>query len=104
MLKELEKTLRATGIPFAHYAWDHAPASDYGVWAEDSARAVWSDGKISEQSVQGTIDLFTKDDSQTPKATIQSALNSLDISWYLNSIQYESDTGFIHYEWVFEVA
>ena len=32
------------------------------------------------------------------------ALDAAGIAWYLNSIQYEEDTGLIHYEWVWEVV
>lgn len=102
-MQELESALIATGIPFAHYAWDKAPDGDYGVWAEDSAAHFYTDNKMTSQSTEGTIDLFTRSDSLTGKEAIQAALNSVNCSWYLNSIQYEEDTRYIHYEWVFEV-
>ena len=49
------------------------------------------------------MDYYTRDDSGTPKTTIETALDSVPVAWYLNSVQFESDTGYIHYEWVFEV-
>lgn len=104
MLQNLKAALNSTGIPFAHYAWSHAPNGTYGVFAEDSAGHLFADGKVVDQSVQGTIDLYTRDDSATPKETVQAALATVDMAWYLNSIQYEEDTGYIHYEWVFEVV
>ena len=104
MLDELKKALESTGIPFAHYAWSVRPSGDYGVWGEDSATSVWADGKLCERSTQGTVDLFADDDGGFAKELIESALNSVDCSWYLNSIQYENDTRLLHYEWVFEVA
>lgn len=104
MLEELKQALNDTGIPFAHHGWSHAPEGDYGVWAEDSAQSFWANGKMQNQTLQGTIDLYTRNDTETPKDTIQAVLSNLNLSWYLNSIQYESDTHYIHYEWVFEVA
>ena len=53
--------------------------------------------------LQGTVDYFTRDDSGTPKTTVETALDGAGIAWYLNSVQLEEDTGYIHYEWVFEV-
>ena len=32
------------------------------------------------------------------------ALEGIGASWYLNSVQYEEDTGLIHYEWYWEVV
>lgn len=104
MFEELKQALTKTGIPFAHHAWDVAPTGDYIVWAEDSARSAWAENKMDVQIMQGTIDLFTRSDSETPKETVQAELNKTNVSWYLNSIQYESDTRYIHYEWVFEVV
>ena len=34
---------------------------------------------------------------------IQDALNKNCISFNLNSVQYEDETGYIHYEWRFEI-
>ncbi len=76
----------------------------YIVWAEDTqADAVWADGEMVQQAIQGTIDYFTKTENDPDVRQIQTALNEFEISWRLNSIQYEDETGYIHYEWVFEV-
>ena len=104
MIEMLEKALKSTDIPFAHYGWDKAPSGDYGVWAEDSAKHFYGNNHVDTQTTQGTIDLFTRTDGKEKIEQIQSVLNSLDIAWYLSSIQYESDTRYLHYEWVFEVA
>lgn len=77
----------------------------YIVWAEDGqADAVWADGKMQEQTIAGTIDLFTKTEYDPLFNAIQAALNGIDISYRLESIQYEEDTKLIHYEWSWEVA
>ena len=104
MLEELETALASTGYEFRHYGWSHAPSGTYGVYSEDSAQSLWAGSKMVNQSMQGTIDLFTRDDTDLPRTKVQTALASIEIAWYLNSIQYEEDTGYIHYEWVFEVV
>lgn len=43
--------------------------------------------------------------STTPWAEeLGEALSSHGIAWYLSGVQYEEDTGFFHYEWVWEVT
>ena len=76
----------------------------YVVWSEDTqADAVYADGKMKEQGIQGTIDLFTKTEYDPKFAQIQTALNNAGISFYLDSIQYEEDTKLIHYQWIFSI-
>lgn len=106
MLTKLKNALEATGIHFAEMAWDKKPDSDYGVYALDSqAGSVWADGHMRDQILEGTIDVFSKTGGVSIINLIQDALNTVDsLSWYLSSIQYESDTRLIHYEWVFSFA
>ena len=77
----------------------------YIVWAEDmEGESVHGDGKKVEQSIQGTIDYFTKEDEDPMADKIQEALTKADIPFRLSSVQYEEETGYIHYEWIWEVA
>ncbi len=88
-----------------HYAPPQNVKGKYIVWAEDGqADAVWAGNKMIHQVLTGTIDLFTKEENDPMFQQIQEKLNSLDLSWRLNSIQYEDDTGYIHYEWVWELG
>ena len=48
--------------------------------------------------------LFTKNEDDPLFERIPAALESIGASWYLNSVQYEDDTGLIHYEWYWEVV
>lgn len=100
-MSALETALTSTGLPFAQYGWSHAPTGDYGVWADDGANDLEADDRHTEHVIEGTIDYFTRDPSLTPKTAIESAIDGV-VAWYLNSIQYEEDTGFIHYEWVYQ--
>lgn len=77
----------------------------YVVWAEDGqAASKWAGNKMVYQAISGTIDLFTKNLKDEPLfGAIQNALNGV-CSWRLNSIQYEDDTGLLHYEWAWEAA
>lgn len=101
---ELGTALDATGYRFAHFAWSHAPAGDYGVYSEDEADDFISDGHHAETALQCAVDYFTRDDSGAPKETVEAVLERLNLPWYLNTIQYEDDTGYIHYEWIVTVV
>lgn len=86
-----------------HYKAEKQKGS-YIVYAEDTqGSASWADNKCTYQTLQGTVDYFTHEEDDPKAEEIQKALATGDIYWYLNSIQYEDDTGYIHYEWVWEV-
>lgn len=77
----------------------------YIVWAEDGeGDSVHGDGVKLEQVIQGTIDYFTKSDEDENVDKIQNALKEFKIPVYLSSVQYEEETGYIHYEWIWEVS
>ena len=103
MLDKLESALNATGIPFARFGWKNAPETENGVWGEDSAGHFYADNKMDAQTTEGTIDLFTKNADGSGKEKVQKALDSIECSWHLSSVQFEDDTGLLHYEWIFEV-
>lgn len=103
-LVDLKNALLAVSNKTYHFSGIGA-TPPYIVWAEDGqADAVWADGKMQEQVMTGTIDLFTKTEYDPLFNAIQTALNGIDISYRLESIQYEEDTKLIHYEWSWELV
>lgn len=103
-IKIIRDTLLKVSDNVGHY--EAVEKTDqYIVWAEDSeGSSVEGDDQKANQSIQGTIDYYTKEDMDQKVDEIQKALVDACISFYLNSTQYEEETGYIHYEWVFEVA
>jgi hypothetical protein len=103
-LNDVRDALLTVGVPVFHYT-AFEQSNEYIVWAEDNqADSVWADGLMQEQSIEGTIDYFTKTENDPNVQKIQDALNDGSISWRLNSVQYEDDTKYIHYEWIFQVS
>ena len=76
----------------------------YFVWQEDGAHDFQAGNKHLEKAVTGTTDLYTKLEFDPWKEAFEASLDEQEIWWYLNSVQYEEETGFTHYEWVWEVA
>lgn len=102
-LETVMNALIAVSKEVYHYT---APANSkrYIVWAEDSEYAsLEADNYKPGQTLEGTIDLFTKDEDDEYISAIPTALNAARIGWELNSVKYEDETRFIHYEWLFRV-
>ena len=103
-LQSLKTLLLAIGPPVFRY-FATGQTGNYIVWAEDGeGDTVHADGRKVERAITGTIDYFTKTENDPVVKQIEDVLDSDDgISWYLNSVQYEQDTGYVHFEWVWEV-
>lgn len=102
-LEEIRDMLLAVTPNVYHYNAYEQP-DNYIVWSEDGeSQSLSADDAKEEQSISGTIDYFTKVEFDPTVKQIQVALNNNDICWKLNSIQHEEDTGYIHYEWLWEV-
>ena len=92
------------GYSFAHYSWSNAPSGDYGTFGEYMSNDLRGGNKHVEKLLTVYIDYFTRDDSGKPKKDIETVLDSVGCPWGLESIQYEEQTGYIHYEWSCEVV
>jgi len=103
-LNDLETALLTVTSNVGHFEV-FQKTDQYIVWAEDGQfGAFHADDKMTDQGLTGTIDYYTKVENDPNFEAIQTAINNLGIGWRLNSIQYEDDTKYIHYEWVFEVV
>lgn len=105
MYSALLAALQATGIPFAEAAWKTRPAGDYGVIMLDGDGDVLrADDTITNRATDGSIDLFAHGKALDKVHAIQTALfSACGSAWELNSIQYEANTGYTHYEWYFSL-
>lgn len=104
MLERLRDALAALTERTYHY---HAPpntAPPYLVWMENGADDLTADNSHAERCLTGTVDLFTRQEGDPLISSVPTALEQAGAAWYLSSVQYEEDTGLIHYEWAWEVA
>lgn len=78
----------------------------YIVWAEESeTNSLMLGNHKAEQQISGTVDLYTATEFDTWADDIQEALDALEcVTWELDSVQYEDETGLIHYAWTFTVV
>lgn len=87
-----------------HYVALPNAVPPYIVWAEDGDNDLAADDHHAERAVTGTVDLYTKQENDPLKDAIEQALEDAGASWYFNSFLYETETGLLHFEWVWEVA
>lgn len=77
----------------------------YFVWQEDGVHDFEADDRHAERAITGTTDLFTRLEFDPWAEEFEAALDADPyIAWRRNSVQYEVDTGVVHYEWVWEVT
>lgn len=79
-------------------------SSRYFVWQEDGTNDLEADNRHAEGAVTGTTDLFTKQEFDPWAEAIGQSLSEHGVAWALNSVQFEEDTRFWHYEWTWEVV
>lgn len=83
-------------------AGDQVPP--YIVYGVDGDNNLWAGSSIVETCDSGYIDLFTRSAKDPLIQSIPAALSGAEISFYLNSTQYEEQTGLLHYEWRWEAV
>ena len=104
MLEALKQALSALTEQTYHYYTAPGTPPPYIVWAEDSDNDLTANDVHAERCYEGTVDLFTRDEGDTLISAIPAALESIEAAYYLNSVQYEEETGLIHFEWVWQVT
>ena len=106
MYEELVSRLKEiSGVQFTEYEWKTRPNGNHGtVQIDFEAEDDNGDDNKQERAWEGSVDLFTRGKEMTIVAAVESILEEVcEGSWYLNSEQYERETGLIHREFVFQL-
>lgn len=70
------------------------------VWQEQGEdNSFHANNTKAEQAIRGTVDYCTKTEFDSNADVIQTVLQGLGAAWSLESVQYEEETKFIHFEW-----
>ena len=93
------------GVQFAEYEWKPRPQGNFGtVQLDFEAEDDIGDDCKQDRAWEGSVDLFTHGKEMLIVAAVESVLEDVcSGSWYLNSEQYERETGLIHREFVFQI-
>lgn len=105
MLKKVrDALLTISGLNSYHYFAPAGHGDPYVVWMEGyEGSSLEADDRKAAHSISGTIDLYTKTEFDPLVDSIHDALTAAKIGFYLESVQFEDDTKYIHYEWIFNV-
>ena len=106
MFDELVTKLKAIkGVQFTEYEWKTRPNENHGtVQLDFEAEDDHGDDTKQARAWEGSVDLFTHGKEMLIVAAVESVLEEVcEGSWYLNSEQYEQETGLIHREFVFQI-
>lgn len=92
-------------VKFAEYEWQTRPSGNFGtVQIDFEAEDDNGDDCHQDRAFEGSVHLFTHGKEMLIVAAVESALETVcSGSWYLNSEQYEHETGLIHREFVFQI-
>jgi hypothetical protein len=98
-------TAFASVTPLCYHYWRPVDKTPCLIWAEvgESGAANADNGK-TEQEIEGSVDLYTKTEYDPLIDDVQTALESLGVGWYLDSVQYEQETNLIHYSWTWRIS
>lgn len=102
-LEQLNNGFASLEVPFSHY-WRPRKEPPFGAWEETGEDdSFYTGNKKTEQVMEGTADYFTKTEFDPIVDAVQSMLQENTKAWKLASVQYEEETGLIHYEWNWKV-
>lgn len=96
-------TALAAAVKAYHYRAPENEAPGYAVWAELAATSVEADNRHAEGAFTIAVDYFTREEYDDAIDTICDLLDSFG-SWVIESVQFETETGLIHYEWRLDYA
>lgn len=89
-----------TGIPFTEWAWSEAPKDRYGVVTADGQSELKADADpAAEKMLTGYVDVFVKASDDDPRDDVENAMRAIGVWFRMESIQFEPETGFLHFEW-----
>lgn len=104
-MDELVQLLTAITQNTYHYAAPPNTQPPYIVWQEFSqSDTMDADGEQDQYAVSGTIDIFSLMEKEPIVKQVRESLNDSEIAFSLKSVQYEQDTGLIHWEYEFDLV
>ncbi len=101
--------LRTFGIALSgivsafHYRAPENQHPGYAVWAEYAGTSVEANNSHAEAAFSISVDYFTAEEFDDSIDAICDLLDTFG-SWVLESVQFETETNLIHYEWRLDYA
>lgn len=96
---ELLRAMKATGIPFAAAGWAKAPKGDYGTVSYRAFEPLFADDTLVSIQSEAMVVLHSPGNGEASAERIQQKLRETGITWWLESVDYNNDTGFTVWQW-----
>lgn len=91
-----------TDIPFTEWAWSEAPEDRYGVVTADGQTELKADADpAAEKMLTGYVNVFVKTSDPDPTEDVENAMRAIGVWFRKESVQFEPESGFLHFEWRF---
>lgn len=103
MLTTFIKALVALNEKTFHFLAAPNTEAPYIVWAEDGANDLAANNEHAEKVLTGTVDLFTRQEADPLISSIPSTMGRIPVAYSLSVVQYEEETGLLHYTWDWEL-
>ena len=105
-LKKFGETLYGLSVSVYHYTRPKTATTGYLVWQEEGGtNSFHADNSKAEHAVSGSLDYYTKVEFDAAVDEIQKTLTEVEgCSWELADVQFEEETGLIHYTWDWEIS
>lgn len=102
-MKSLREALvKLTGKVY-HYFAPPNTEPDYIIWSEDGSNDLKADNVHAERAWTGVVDLYTNEEGNLLVEGVANAFEEIGAAYNLVSVDYEEDTGLIHYSWDWEL-
>lgn len=102
-MERLRKALASVTENCYHFYPSSTTETPYVVWAEDGRNDLKASNVHVEKAWTGVVDLYTRAENEPLVLEIESAFESIHCAHNLVSVDYEEETGKIHYSWDWEL-
>lgn len=102
-MKSLREALVKLTDKVYHYFAPPNTDPDYIIWSEDGSNDLKAGNVHAERAWTGVIDLYANDEDNPLVRGISEVLEEIGAAYNLVSVDYEEETGLIHYSWDWEL-
>lgn len=102
-MEKLRKALSAVADNCYHFYPSSVTDTPYVIWKEDGRNDLRAGNVHAEKAWTGVVDLYTKTENDPLVHSIEGAFESIGCAYNLVTVDYEEETGKIHYSWDWEL-
>lgn len=102
-MEKLRKALSAVAENCYHFYPSSLTKNPYVIWKEDGRNDLEAGNVHAEKAWTGVVDLYTETENDPLVSDIEGAFESIGCAYNLVTVDYEEESGKIHYSWDWEL-